>query len=84
MKNFFAAFVTLVLLSTAVVLAAPPQFDTPYIGNKYRMTFHNRDCPSVLQMNVANQVPLRSVDEALKAGYSPCGQCKPWSPQRSR
>lgn len=80
MKKFFAAIVTLIILTTATVLAAPPLFDTPYIGNKFRKTFHYRDCPSVMQMNRENQVPLKSVDEALRQGYHPCGNCKPWTP----
>lgn len=80
MKKFFATVVALTVLATVTVFAAPPKFDTPYIGNSYRMTFHKRDCPSVLQMNHANQVPLNSVDEALAQGYHPCGNCKPWTP----
>ena len=77
MKKFFAAIVALILLTTAVVFAAPPLFDTPYIGNDYRKTFHYRDCDSVLQMNYKNQVPFNTRDEAIQAGYSPCGNCKP-------
>ena len=80
MKKFFAAIVGILILSTAIVIAAPPKFDTPYIGNRY--SFHYRDCPSVRQMNHKNQVQFKSVDEALNAGYSPCGNCKPWTPPR--
>lgn len=80
MKKFLTVIVALIVLATATVLAAPPLFDTPYIGNSYRMTFHYRDCPSVMQMNQENQVPLKSVDEALAKGYHPCGNCKPWKP----
>ena len=82
MKKIFAAIVTILILSTAIVFAAEPLFDTPYIGNSYRKTFHYRDCPSVRQMNHKNQVQFKSVDEALNAGYSPCGNCKPWTPPR--
>lgn len=82
MKKFCAAIVAVLILTTAVVFAAQPKFNTPYIGNSYRKTFHKRDCPSVIQMNPENQVPLNSVDEALNAGYHPCGNCKPWSPPR--
>ena len=82
MKKFYAAIVAVLILTTAVVFAAQPQFNTPYIGNSYRKTFHKRDCPSVLQMNHENQVPFNSVEAALKAGYHPCGNCKPWSPPR--
>lgn len=82
MKKFFAAVIALIVLTTAAVFAAPPKYDTPYIGNSYRKTFHKRDCPSVIQMNHKNQVPFKSVEEALNAGYSPCGNCKPWTPPR--
>lgn len=82
MKKFFAAIVAVLILTTAVVFAERPLFDTPYIGNSYRKTFHRRDCESVLQMNYKNQVPFNSAEEAIDAGYSPCGNCKPWSPSR--
>ena len=81
MKKFAAAIVAVLILMTTTAFAVI-RFNTPYIGNSYRMTFHKRDCPSVIQMNPENQVPLNSVDEALKAGYHPCGNCKPWSPPR--
>lgn len=77
MKKFFAAIGVVLLLSTAVVFADPPRFDTPYIGNAYRKVFHYRDCPSVEQMNPENQVPLQSVDEAQRKGFRPCKNCKP-------
>lgn len=80
MKKFFIAVVALIVTASATVFAASALFDTPYIGNKFRMTFHYRDCPSVAQMNRENQVPLNSVEEALARGYHPCGNCKPWSP----
>ena len=77
MKKFLAAVIAGLILTTATVIAAPPLFDTPYIGNGYRLTFHKRDCPSVVQMNYKNQVPFNSREEAIAAGYSPCGNCKP-------
>ena len=77
MKKIFSVIVAVLLLTTAIVIAAPPQFNTPYIGNSYRLTFHRRDCESVLQMNYKNQVPFNTRDEAIAAGYSPCGNCKP-------
>lgn len=77
MKKFFALIIIALTLTTAVVIAAPPLFDTPYIGNAYRKTFHKRNCESVLQMNYKNQVPFNSREEAFEAGYSPCGNCRP-------
>ena len=52
-------------------------YDTPYIGNSYRMTFHHRNCDSVDQMNPKNQVPLETRQEAIDKGYHPCGNCRP-------
>lgn len=77
MKKFFAAVVMILILTTAVVIAAPPKFDTPYIGNSYRKTLHYRDCPSVDQMWEEHQVPFNTRDEAIQAGYHPCGNCRP-------
>ena len=81
MKKFFVAIAAVLILTTAVVLAAPPLFDTPYIGNSYRMTFHYRDCQSVRQMNRENQCPLNSVEEAYQQGFSPCGNSRPDIPR---
>ena len=78
MKKFIISIVALmILMTTAIVFAERPLFDTPYIGNAYRKTFHRRDCESVLQMNYKNQVPFNTREEAFAAGYSPCGNCRP-------
>lgn len=76
MKKFFAAIIATLALLTATVFARC-LFDTPYIGNSYRHTFHYRDCPSVDQMWEEHQVPLNSVEEARSKGFRPCGNCKP-------
>lgn len=78
MKKFLTAVVALTILTAAaVVLAKPPLFDTPYIGNKYRLTLHVRDCDSVWQMNHVNQVGFNTRAEAFNQGYHPCGNCRP-------
>ena len=77
MKKFIAATIALITLATVTVFAAPPQFNTPYIGNAYRLTLHYRDCPSVEQMNPENQVPFNTREEAIELGYHPCGNCRP-------
>ena len=76
MKQFLAAVVLLIILSTATVFARA-LFDTPYIGNSFRHRFHYRDCPSVDQMWEEHQVPFNTREEALAAGYRPCGNCRP-------
>ena len=76
MKKFIAAIVISLILTTSTVFAVA-LFDTPYIGNAYRHTFHYRDCPSVDEMNIENQVPFNTREEAVTNGYRPCGNCRP-------
>ena len=77
MKKFIISIVALMILMTTTIFAAPPLFNTPYIGNSYRHVFHYRDCPSVWQMWVEHQVPFNTREEAVKAHYRPCGNCRP-------
>ena len=79
MKKFLAAVVMLITLVTAVVFAAPPLFDSPYIGNSNpeRLRFHLRDCRSVNEMRPEHQVPFYSREDAIAAGYVPCKRCNP-------
>ena len=77
MKKFLVSILAFIAVFSAVVLAAPPLYDTPYIGNAYRKTFHYRECDSVWQMWEENQVPLATREEAIKKGFRPCGNCRP-------
>ena len=51
--------------------------DSGYIGNANRHVFHHPDCPSVTKMKDKNKVFFETREEAVEAGYKPCGQCKP-------
>jgi competence protein ComEC len=58
----------------------PPPTRSPeldgYIGNKNSMVFHRPSCGSL--PGEANRVELKMTrDEAINAGYTPCGNCKP-------
>lgn len=79
MKKIFAVILTALILTAAAstVLALPALYDTPYIGNRYRRTFHYRECASVDQMNPENQVPLQTREEALQKNFRPCKNCNP-------
>lgn len=70
-------FVTLILIATMATAFARALYDTPYIGNKYRGTFHYRDCASVDKMWEENQVPLATRQEAIDKGFRPCKNCRP-------
>lgn len=46
-----------------------------FIGNRNSKVFHREDCPNLPAEQ--NQVLFSSREEAVEAGYSPCGNCKP-------
>lgn len=47
--------------------------DITYIGNKNSKKFHAPDCTSL--PSEKNRVEFASYEEAIDAGYSPCGSC---------
>ena len=52
---------------------APDDSEQVYIGNKNSKKFHLNTCANLPKEE--NQVLFHSYDEAIQAGYSPCGQC---------
>lgn len=52
---------------------ADPQVSAVYIGNKKSGKFHSEDCSSLPAGK--NRVLFPSLDSALEAGYTPCGNC---------
>lgn len=48
-----------------------------YMGNANSKKFHYPDCPSGKRTKPSNQVWFASKQEALDAGYEPCGSCNP-------
>ena len=73
MKKFFAAIVTIILMTAAftTVLASS------YVGNANSKKFHYADCSMVGKMNPANKVFMNTREEAINAGYIPCKRCNP-------
>ncbi len=48
---------------------------TGYIGNQKSLVFHREDCANLPEEQ--NRVYFQSRQEAIAAGYRPCGNCKP-------
>ena len=48
-----------------------------YVGNSNSGKFHAPGCGDVNKMKPSNKVYFSSRDEAINAGYSPCGHCHP-------
>lgn len=55
--------------------AEPAEAAEIYIGNKKSMKFHSEKCASLPEEQ--NRVYLKSREEAVELGYTPCGSCQP-------
>lgn len=66
-----------------VPTAAPKQpqttaaVDAAYIGNRNSMKYHRAGCRYAAQVKAENRIGFDSAEQALTAGYTPCGACKP-------
>ena len=66
-----------------VPTAAPKQpqttaaVDAAYIGNRNSMKYHRAGCRYAAQVKAENRITFDSAEQALTAGYTPCGACKP-------
>lgn len=70
--------------TAAPVPAAPPEqpqttaaVQAAYVGNRNSMKFHSADCRYAAQVKAENRIAFDSAEQALIAGYTPCGACKP-------
>lgn len=50
-------------------------YSRSYIGNKNSKVFHSKDCSSLPDKE--NQKKFRKRQDAIDAGYRPCGKCNP-------
>ena len=57
--------------------AAADMDDAAYIGNRNTKKFHSPSCDSVREMKESNRVEFSGREEAIEAGYKPCGRCNP-------
>lgn len=51
--------------------------DAAYIGNRNSMKYHRAGCRYAAQIKAENRIGFDSAEQALTAGYTPCGACKP-------
>ncbi|WP_258359433.1 thermonuclease family protein [Moorella sulfitireducens] len=67
----------------AAVTAPPPApggksgSAAKYIGNSSSKKFHYPDCQWAKEISPKNRVEFNSREEAIKAGYQPCKECRP-------
>ena len=61
--------------AAATATAASDSEKASYIGNAKSKKFHRLTCPAL--PDEKNRVAIDTRDDAIAAGYSPCGICKP-------
>lgn len=57
--------------------SAPVQAQGAYTASERSDKFHLPSCSAASRISDANRVWFRTRDEAISAGYSPCGRCQP-------
>ena len=75
MKKFVAGLMAagLFMFVCGISFAA----DCNYVASKGSNKYHLTDCGIAKNIKAENKVCFATQDEAVKAGYSPCGVCKP-------
>ncbi|MFR4872940.1 MAG: Ada metal-binding domain-containing protein [Dialister invisus] len=66
-KSLLLASLLMLLTSTAFA----------YVGNSASHKFHSEGCRAEQKIRADHRVHFDSRDEAIAAGYIPCGICKP-------
>ncbi len=51
--------------------------DYKYVGSKFSIRYHLPTCKKARRIQERNRVLFNTAEEAVKAGYLPCGVCKP-------
>ena len=69
------AFILLVLVTLLMTMST--SLATTYVGSAKSDKFHYTDCRAAQRIKSSNLVYFYSREEALNAGYVPCGICHP-------
>lgn len=48
-----------------------------YVGNMTSRKYHYETCRAAKKINAGNRTSFETRDEAVSAGYRPCGICRP-------
>ncbi len=51
--------------------------DYKYVASKFSIKYHLLSCKQVRGLQAQNTIGFTTAEEAVKAGYVPCGVCKP-------
>jgi hypothetical protein len=73
-KTRFGIFLGCLLVVIPLALFAE---DYKYVASKFSIKYHLPTCKQVRGLQEQNRVGFTTAEEAVKAGYVPCGVCKP-------
>jgi micrococcal nuclease len=62
---------------TASLTTSAKTVPAPYTGNLTSKFFHVTSCENAQKMRRSNRVPFVTREDAIDAGYKPCGLCNP-------
>ena len=79
-KKKLSVFLGCVLLSWPLLLPLLPDStkkECNYVASKFSILYHLPTCKKTKRIQKQNGVTFASAEEAVKAGYKPCGLCLP-------
>jgi hypothetical protein len=78
-KRKLSVFLGCVLVWWPFLLPLPQDSkqEYKYVASKFSIHYHLLTCKKAKRIQKQNGVTFASAEEAVKAGYIPCGLCKP-------
>ena len=58
--------------------------DHHYVASRFSIKYHLPTCNRALRIDERNKVIFNTAEEAIRAGYLPCGMCKPPTKDRGQ
>ena len=73
-RTKFFIFLGCLLVFIPLALSAG---DYNYVASKFSIKYHLPTCKRIRGLQEQNKITFSTPEEAVKAGYVPCGVCKP-------
>lgn len=77
LRNARKRMALLLVVLFTMALATSSALATTYVASSQSNKFHYSSCRAAKRINQNNLITFGSREEAINAGYSPCGICHP-------
>ena len=67
----------IVICLVAIIPLTVYSGDYQYVASKFSVKYHLPTCKQALRIHERNRIMFNTAQEAVRAGYLPCGVCKP-------